>query len=156
MTRSKTGIRNVLELMHMRQVSLSRVELTYVTRCYVTRHGAGPLPNEIERPFNIIDRTNTYNEYQGRVRFSWLNVNELAARIERDLVQISNLLDFGVSLFVTCLDQVGSGTFTYVKDNKLVCDSERNFIKDLREATGVEDILVSRGPTRDHVSVYDF
>ncbi|HUM94418.1 MAG TPA: adenylosuccinate synthetase, partial [Candidatus Competibacter sp.] len=64
-TRSNTGLRNVLAL--AAELDLAELEVTYVTRPYTTRHGAGPLPHELpEKPYpSIVDATNIPNDWQG-------------------------------------------------------------------------------------------
>jgi adenylosuccinate synthase len=44
-TRSTTGLRNVLALAP--ELGIDRLDVTYVTRAYATRHGAGPLAHEL-------------------------------------------------------------------------------------------------------------
>jgi len=44
------------------------IEIVYVTRAYMTRHGAGPFPHEsINLDFE--DKTNVPNQYQGSMRY---------------------------------------------------------------------------------------
>ena len=61
--------------------------MTYVTRAYLTRHGAGPLPRERpEKPYpGIVDTTNVPNEHQGTLRFAWLDLDLLRRAIHEDL-----------------------------------------------------------------------
>ena len=66
LTSSKTGIHNPAIFLEKRGLSLE--EAIYVTRPYVTRHGNGPLPCEVERselPGVGEDLTNQPNEWQG-------------------------------------------------------------------------------------------
>ena len=68
---SKTGIANPVMLLS--EYGLSLTEAVYVTRTYVTRHGAGPLPHECAREtLGILseDATNVDNPWQGRIRYA--------------------------------------------------------------------------------------
>jgi len=71
LTSSKTGIHNPAIFLEKRGLSLE--EAIYVTRPYVTRHGNGPLPCEVERselPGVGEDLTNQPNEWQGILRYA--------------------------------------------------------------------------------------
>lgn len=59
------------------------VNLCYVTRSYLTRHGDGDFPEEVvEEYYN--DSTNVTNPNQGKIRFGRLNYNELIDRANKD------------------------------------------------------------------------
>ena len=71
LTSSKTGIHNPAVFLEKRGLSLE--EAIYVTRPYVTRHGNGPLPCEVdpsELPGVGEDLTNRPNEWQGTLRYA--------------------------------------------------------------------------------------
>ena len=71
LTSSKTGIHNPAIFLEKRGLFLD--EAIYVTRPYVTRHGNGPLPCEVERselPGVGEDLTNRPNEWQGTLRYA--------------------------------------------------------------------------------------
>ena len=71
LTSSKTGIHNPAIFLEKRGLSLE--EAIYVTRPYVTRHGNGPLPCEVDRselPGVGEDLTNQPNEWQGTLRYA--------------------------------------------------------------------------------------
>ena len=71
LTSSKTGIHNPAVFLEKRGLSLE--EAIYVTRPYVTRHGNGPLPCEVdpsELPGVGEDLTNQPNEWQGTLRYA--------------------------------------------------------------------------------------
>lgn len=71
LTSSKTGCQNPMDFLR-KHLPQSLPELVYVTRTYVTRHGAGPLPCEplwhVEA--DITDETNQPNPWQGALRFA--------------------------------------------------------------------------------------
>lgn len=75
LTPSDTGSKNPSELLTSCGIPFGRdnTEVCYVTRSYVTRHGAGPLPHECEREdiaFGIHDETNAENPWQESLRFA--------------------------------------------------------------------------------------
>ena len=82
LTPSKTGLHNVRFL--LRQLDKPNfLKAYYVSRTYMTRHGAGPLPNENPN-MSYVDYTNTPHPYQGSLRFADLNVDSLLDRIIDD------------------------------------------------------------------------
>lgn len=83
-TSSKTGLHNIMMLMKEARND-DRVIPIYVTRTYVTRHGAGPLPHEIPAENGFIDNTNITNPHQGKLRFGRLNLDFLSERIVKDI-----------------------------------------------------------------------
>ena len=105
-TRSNTGIKNVLELMGP---DFDILDVTYMTRAYLTRHGAGPLRRELQKkPFSLIeDKTNIPNDWQGNLRFAYLDIDLLKNTIVKDLM--NNKLNYKVrpTIGITCLDQCG-------------------------------------------------
>ncbi|MCR5720766.1 MAG: adenylosuccinate synthetase [Lachnospiraceae bacterium] len=69
-TGSRTGLANIAQI--LKDVGEKLDEVVYVSRSYVTRHGAGELPCECEAseiPGLITDVTNLPNEWQGKLRF---------------------------------------------------------------------------------------
>ena len=63
------------------------VEVCYVTRPYMTRHGAGMFPTECKKEDinkDIVDKTNQPNPYQETLRFGYLDVVELIDRTNAD------------------------------------------------------------------------
>lgn len=83
-TTSHTGLRNPVKMLGERDFD---AEVCYVSRSYLTRHGAGPLPGEKPKEWigNIKeDQTNLFNWFQGPLRYAELNTWELANRIRDD------------------------------------------------------------------------
>lgn len=107
-TRSTTGVTNALEV--AKEAGLTRLDVAYVTRAYLTRHGAGPLANELPgQPYaGIVDLTNQPNPYQGTLRFAHLDHDLLKQAIHQDL-SLANPdgVELNAMLAVSCLDQVG-------------------------------------------------
>lgn len=80
-TRSKTGMHNVRLLCE--QAGIRDVDIYYVSRTYLTRHGAGLLPGEDAR-MNYPDQTNVAHDYQGVMRFAPLDTDSLRRRCAED------------------------------------------------------------------------
>lgn len=62
-------------------------QIYYVSRSYMTRHGAGPMECECSKEsinYNIVDETNQPNDWQGELRFGKLNMNSFWDRIRKD------------------------------------------------------------------------
>lgn len=148
-TRSNTGLRNVLQL--AQEASLRQLDVTYVTRCYLTRHGAGPLPNEIGAPPYpaVQDPTNLPNRYQGALRFGWLDEDFLAATIAQDQSDAAPHTDLRVraGLAVTCLDQCGDSV-RVLKRGQLMALSSDSFLQSVASATSAQWLYAGHGPSR--------
>lgn len=145
-TRSYTGIRNVAEILG--EAGIERIEVTYATRAYVTRHGAGPLAGETDRAegFDVIDRTNVPNPWQGAIRYAPLDIDVLSDAILNDL-DLAGGVRIDAQVAVTCMDQA-TGAVPLAYAGRIV----RGSVLDL--ATRVTAILPGRGlhsmgPTRD-------
>lgn len=107
-TPSKTGVDYALQLLN--QFGCDDVELNYVTRPYMTRHGRGEFEFEAERgvvsTYVNEDRTNHYNRFQEEFRYGMLNIEDLRNRIENDAKKINNHLRYTCKLEVTHCDEM--------------------------------------------------
>lgn len=86
LTPSNTGLKNPREMI-LRLFPNADVEVCYVTRPYLTRHGVGRLDNECSKKEinpNIEDSTNVPNPHQGSLRYGKMDVKELQERICKD------------------------------------------------------------------------
>ena len=81
LTRSNTGMKNVRML--CQQAGISEVDIYYVSRTYLTRHGAGRLPGEDPR-MRYHDDTNVDHPFQGPLRFAPLDTNAILDRCRAD------------------------------------------------------------------------
>lgn len=70
LTHSNTGMKNVRILCD--QMGVYEKDIYYVSRTYLTRHGAGPLPGE-NHELLYEDNTNHETQFQGRLRFAALD-----------------------------------------------------------------------------------
>jgi adenylosuccinate synthase len=105
-TRSNTGFHNVGKFLKRNGLFDKKIEVHYISRCYTTRHGAGPLPYERHNlfEFDIIDMTNKPNEFQGSLRFAPLNLQAIDKAIQWDSDVHPPLTT--TSRVVTCVDQI--------------------------------------------------
>lgn len=146
-TRSFTGLRNVATL--AREAGLGRIEAHYATRCYLTRHGAGPLPREGEGAdaFAIHDPTNVEGPWQGRFRTAPLDADALRSFIEADLRQADPTgLEVTATLALTCLDQVRDAV-PLVRAGTLGAVAPDALAPALERVTGLRVIAEARGPS---------
>lgn len=81
LTRSNTGMQNVRALCE--QAGIKDIEAYYVSRTYLTRHGAGKFGGE-DPGLSYKDDTNVLHAYQGKLRFAPLDVNAFVRRAEAD------------------------------------------------------------------------
>lgn len=104
LTPSHTGSRNIADYINAAGKDVD-VEICYVTRSYMTRHGAGRFDTECKKEdinSAIVDNTNQHNEYQQGLRFGYLDLNDLETRIKNDLAYYKRPVT--VSLAVTQLN----------------------------------------------------
>jgi adenylosuccinate synthase len=150
-TRSNTGLKNAAQLAAV--IGITDLRAHYLTRAYATRHGAGPLAHEtVGKPYqDIVDATNQPNDYQGTLRFGWLDLDLLGRFITDDLTAHRHGLTVSHDIAVTCLDQVGSHV-TYVHNAVLHQAEPEEFIQQLQQVTAGTMALVSHGPTRATLS----
>jgi adenylosuccinate synthase len=143
-TRSSTGLRNVVAL--AQEIGLARLDVLYATRSYLTRHGAGPLPFEVEGPIysGIHDPTNKPHPFQGSLRFAPLNLDLLQRAILRDIQQAEGRIPVRLQLGVSCMDQLGS-VVQYVKDDALRHTSPDGLLVKLQQMFRPSRMLISTG-----------
>lgn len=83
LTRSNTGMKNVRSLCAQASIEGADIEAYYVSRTYLTRHGAGPLPRE-NPSLSYPDDTNVEHAFQGKIRFAPLDTVALRERCQKD------------------------------------------------------------------------
>lgn len=128
-TRGKVGLPNILSGW---DVSL---DVYYVVRAYMTRHGPGPFPTEIPPHLDHVeDATNKENEWQGPLRYGAIDPGLIADAIRDDLDEAGGR-DVSAGLVVTHLDQVVD---------------PRGVMNQLTKVTGLPVWLEGWGPTREH------
>ena len=113
------------------KVDISEVNVNYISRTYLTKHGAGKFKEEPE--YRFIDLTNKPNPYQGHIRFGKLDYRELFSRTN---------LDFSRLLSAQSVSSLPiSKTFVFTHVNEVDVDSRyKKFIR-YQFSTGVSEDL---------------
>lgn len=108
-TPSDTGAKQIRRLLESGLESfVSEVELHYVTRSYLTKHGAGNFPGECRKEElcpAMYDATNMPNEYQGTLRYGHLDTAALFRTIAEDRQELGKYAHTA-ALLVTHLNEV--------------------------------------------------
>lgn len=152
-TRSNTGIRNVLAV--ATDAGIGRLEVCYMTRAYLTRHGAGPLANEVPRLgfADVADPTNRSNPWQGSLRFAPLDLDLLRTTIAADLGDAAaSGIAVEAGIGVTCLDQV-DGCAEVVRSGGTTSIPKSRLATAIAAAAGLPLVLEAHGPTRAAVEL---
>lgn len=147
-TRSHTGLKNVVDL--AATLNVKALDVHYLTRSYLTRHGAGPFATETEKqPYaKIVDLTNVPNPYQGKLRFGWLDCDQLVRAITQDLESAPRALQLRPHLAMTCLDQLDNHHVTCRLFGQTVTKTVEEVQSDLAQLIPISSLFGSYGPTR--------
>jgi adenylosuccinate synthase len=160
-TRSYTGIDNVLRVLDFAGID-DPIHLTYVTRPYLTRHGAGPLKREVDaegfkRLFEVVDETNKPHEYQGSLRFAILDMDDAINRIVKDQFKIPRHRIGNITLMTTCLDQaVSEDGFPAVLDGKSYMFSNQVFGAEFGSRINAQRVILCHGEEDWMVNEFKF
>lgn len=109
LTPSNTGIKNPAEIIADYNENVDSV-CCYVSRSYMTRHGAGRFDTECDKALinaDMYDRTNVPNPYQDTLRYGLLDVNDLRQRIYRDVEINAGGINPEIRLAVTHINEYG-------------------------------------------------
>jgi len=149
-TRSNTGLKNILAI--AAEAGITSLDVSYVTRIYTTRHGAGPLESELTALVNIdaVDPTNAPNAWQGTLRFAPLDLGLLSKAITHDLALDRRGIAVNAGLAVTCLDQA-KASFPVVKGNEVMRLHPKSAGSSIAGAIGLPLYAESWGPRRSDV-----
>ena len=139
---SRTNIANPVNILNSHGLKLD--EAVYVTRSYLTRHGAGPFTEDPDLHF--IDETNIPNPWQDSIRFGRHDsAYSLAVRAAED----SRTYGVKASLFVTHLNETSDKILTEEGDvglsdlSRIALDAE------------IDKIYVSRSRFAEDISVME-
>jgi len=116
-TRSNCGMKNISNILDTIP-GTHDIMVNYVTRAYTTRHGAGPLADErpdMPKYYNIVDKTNIPNQFQGELRFGILDYRLMQSITDKDFLNYASRGAFR-TYTVTCLDQLNSEGLECFKD----------------------------------------
>lgn len=119
-TTSHTGLYNPTML--LKDVKDFNAEVCYVTRSYLTRHGEGELEEEVRQAeINRLmeDKTNVRNNFQGSLRYGFLEDKEQKARINKDWSLVAADNRFTKAMAVThCNEFESEKEEKYMSNNK--------------------------------------
>lgn len=118
-TKSNTTSQNVFEILG--EENHFDITILYVTRVYQTRHGNGSFDN-LHKDFELVNNeneTNVENEFQGKPRINFLNIDRLIYAIECDEIFSKN---YKKSILFTCLDHLPNENVFFYKDGNLQCE----------------------------------
>jgi len=103
-TRSNTSSQNAMEIIKDSVLKNEVINTYYISRCYQTRHGNGPFPDnkEIEL-INTITESNQENDWQGIFRTAPFDASLVEHAINCDRIYNPDSNKF---LIFTCLDQL--------------------------------------------------
>lgn len=154
LTPSKTGACNIMRFLRENLVGKANdvhVELCYVSRSYVTRHGVGMFPTECDKKFislqpeKLMDKTNVTNPYQDSLRYGLLDIPNILGRIMQDFLSYSFLtptwqIEWSVS--ITHMDET---------NGKIPSNVSGSFVDLIHRANRHAKIYTSNGETRKHI-----
>jgi adenylosuccinate synthase len=154
LTRSNTGIRNMLAI--AAEAGIASLDAYYATRCYITRHGRGPMADErdIAGFFTVDDPTNVPNPWQEAIRTGLLDVDTLAETIAADAALAA---ETGIALTrrlaVSCLDQAVAGVVTCLAGGEMVRVSSLAFPFWLGTTVGAVNATGWWSPARENLAL---
>ena len=141
-TPSNTGLKNAAEMINSVVFDNNvNVEVVYVSRTYMTRHGAGRFDTEtnIDKLGNIrTDFTNLTNQFQGALRYGSLDYDELEKRVVADFNKYGNK-DWKLSMF-----------FTHDNEVRLIKSKVNH---DYYVSNGITKASVKKDPVRDCLGI---
>jgi adenylosuccinate synthase len=140
-TRSRTGLTNVVDLAG--PAGIRELRIVYVTRSYMTRHGAGPFPTE-DWHFRLPDETNVPHPFQGTLRFGSLDLDLLSESIRTDLARGDGFL-LRPAIAVTHLDQKHWRIAQHHGVRTLHDKGDEAFVREIMDAAGLDRALASYG-----------
>lgn len=103
LTPSSTGQYNIARETGIISRRNCPIELFYVSRTYMTRHGAGPMEAECAKEDinpDIVDKVNQPNEWQGSLRFGRIDLDKMYERIKKDAFSYDTV-ERGINLVFT-------------------------------------------------------
>lgn len=114
LTPSSTGLINIIKMINeSNTLNYEDMECCFITRSYKTKHGAGPFieeKQEVKDMFNLYDRTNETNKYQGSLKYGVLHLGRIKNLIFKQLDTIEK--EVKSSIMITHLDQTNNMLLT--------------------------------------------
>lgn len=105
-TWSNTTSKNAIQLIKAQLKEVLNLDVYYVTRCYQTRHGNGPMAETKKVSLqNNEQEANETNEFQGEFRTRALDISLLNYALSCDEIYHQDM-NISKNLMITCLDQL--------------------------------------------------
>lgn len=149
-TPSHTGLKNVVKTLNGWPDLTAELEICYVGRSYMTRHGHGPFTSNCSKEkigANLLDLTNGYNTFQGDLRYGYFDEALCLIAIAGDLEHLQHLIgNYQVkkSLSITHLDET---------DGKIIYENGTGSGETLKEKLGSDRLYTAYGPSKEDVLV---
>jgi adenylosuccinate synthase len=106
-TPSQTGSNSILDFMRDYVPEFDKLNIHYVTRPYLTRHGSRTFRSEfVDCDIDETTETNVFNEWQHNLLYANLNLLDLKNRIDKDKSKWSNLSNVSFTIDVTHCDEL--------------------------------------------------
>lgn len=140
-TPSSTGAYGAVDFL-LNDVGISKyqqINLNYVSRTYMTRHGNGRMEFEICGRFPYVDKTNIPNEWQGSLRYGYLNLTSLKCRLQKDMFMFSDRVR------PRCRNFAANMFWTHANEESRDADLYTDVVG------GMNDIYVSNTPYADDI-----
>lgn len=137
-TPSNTGVANPLKVINS-TFNNANLEVCYVTRTYLTRHGAGRFEEECSKTSinaDMFDETNQTNQFQGGLRYGELVTDDLVGRVQKDLRHLSG------------------SRFNWTASFGVTHTNEKQFDYSTLARNFVQNIYLSNRRDRDSVSIF--
>lgn len=111
LTPSDTGVGNIVQILNTLYAPPKEIEVVYVSRSYLTRHGNGPMihkfPEQDMYIESLKDSTNITNVFQGTMRYGGLNMDRLIERVYADFNKMKvDYPEARMNIALTCLDKL--------------------------------------------------
>lgn len=148
-TRSRTGLTNIEDIAW--KLKVIDIDVYYMTRSYLTRHGNGPLSWEVDGPVydGIVDATNFDNHFQGALRFAPFNVRMLVQGLIKD--RNHTTLNINSTLVVTCVNQMPDNIEYIGYNNKPIKCAKEELFEALQSYDTWSNIMISDSPCAESV-----
>ncbi len=155
-TRSRPGLTNVLDI--ARRIGIGELDVFYLLRPYMTRHGAGPFPTEDEIRYE--DRTNQPNAHQGLLRFGCLDLPLIREALDRDYADWqegtfdTKEIRISRSLVVGHIDQVRFGSLWCRRRIGHENLPAEELLRAIEADLGLDICFIAKGPSRSDVDLW--
>lgn len=161
-TRSHCTSKNVWEILIKEKLTSEfrfvECEIYYISRCYQTRHGNGPLNGEglfdMNDLQNFENETNVTNEFQGEFRYAPFHFQNIKYALETDSIY-SSKFNPKKTIVITCLDQIKDKIPILKDDGAIKYISKNVFVSTLRNSFYSTGLILSSSPDTKNLQFYE-